>query len=183
MSDCQTHIVECLRNNNIYPTASSSSVYDQRYLASNALEYSTSNQFTSLYGSIGEWWIVDFKTIVNIDKYSIKTSSGSGWIYNWDSEISNDNITWTKVHEGRNTICSDQLFELDSSFSCKYFKIIGIGQTTGEYLPGLAFFYVKCFGSIHSSSAYSSIIFNPFIYYYSCYSLSFSIVFLLILIS
>ena len=148
MSLCQTHIVECLRNDGIFPSASSKSFYSDNYLPSNALVYDTANYFNSADNSDNEWWIVDFKVNVLIENYSIMAGSGGGFIYNWDSEISTNNQTWVKVDEKRNTICSDQIFTLGEPVTCRYFKITGRGNSINNS-PKIAYYYVKFYGSIN----------------------------------
>ena len=80
MSLCQTHIVECLRNDGIFPSASSKSFYNDIYLPSNAIVYDTANYFNSATNSDNEWWIIDFKVNVLIENYSIMASSAIGWL-------------------------------------------------------------------------------------------------------
>ena len=119
MNLCSTHIVECLRNDNIQPVTYSSSIYTTSFLPQFALVYSDTNYYSSSYAA-NQWWVVDFQSTVLVENYSIKGNTGGGWIYNWDTEVSFDGLDWILVHGMRNTICNDQVFSLDTPVTCRF---------------------------------------------------------------
>ena len=63
MSTCSASIVECLREKGIEPTAFASSELRSSYKASNALEFSTSNDFRTKIENKPQYWAVDFKKL------------------------------------------------------------------------------------------------------------------------
>ena len=148
MSFCSTHIVECLRNDNIEPVTYSSSIYSSEYLPQYGLIYDTSNHYSSASGD-NQWWVVDFQSNVLIESYSIMAGSGSGWTYNWDLEASFDGLEWGLVHGMRNTICVDQIFTLNASVLCRSLRIIGRGLTVNGGHTYVQFYYVKFHGSLY----------------------------------
>ena len=99
MKKCKTHLSDCLRSVNIYPTARSKSVYDTKggFVAEHALFDNTTEYFASDTAESNQWWSIDFKTRVIITGYQIKGGNECNWINSWTIFLSDDNADWTSV--------------------------------------------------------------------------------------
>ena len=140
MFNCSTHVVECLRNNNIYPKAISPVGNPDR-----ALNYTEANRFE---GNTGEtlYMYVDFKVKINISSYQIRADSGCNWISKWDIFLSNNSFVWTNSVSSHIGFTNNSVYEIDTPQVARYFKISG--ETPKCSLPKyFAFYWLKIFGS------------------------------------
>ena len=150
---CTTSIVECLRNKGVYPTAEAATQYSSSQGASIALTYDTSNNYNSNTQSVPQWWKVDLKQTVNIEKYQIRTpSSGCKWVTNWTASVSLNDISYSKV-DAQQGYPVEKIFSLKKPMNARFFKIDGNSPLCKS--PGMAFYYVKLFGSLKPALTYN----------------------------
>ena len=138
MFNCSTHIVECLRNNKIYPKAHSQAGNPQY-----GIEYTDKSRFeaTDVY------WYVDLKKMINITSYQIRSDAYCLWIKKWDILLSNDTVSWSSSVSSHSGFSYNKIYNISKPQVARYFKIEGStpGCKVSKYL---AFYWVKIFGSI-----------------------------------
>ena len=142
-------IIECLIDKNVQPLAFANKE-DSTRVASNAIDYSTSNYFYSGWetNEIDRWWVVDFKQNVLIEKYQIKESdSNSNKLYSWTAHASNDSATYELIDSPSVGYPSDKNYTLSSSKTMRYFKIIGENV---NYYHCFNINYIKFYGILNA---------------------------------
>ena len=139
MFNCSTHIVECLRNNKVYPKAHSRSAS-----AKFGLEYTEETRFE---GDDVNWY-VDLKKKINITSYQIRTDAACNWVSKWDIFLSNDTISWSDSVSGHTGHSYNLIYNLNTPQVARYFKIEGSAPGCPTYPKYLAFYWIKIFGSI-----------------------------------
>ena len=123
-----SHIVECLRKNNIEPEAFASSEYSNEYKVSNALVYDKTTQFYSKQENKPQFWGVYFKQPVSIKGYEITTNPVNEnfvSIYNWTFSLSFDNKTWSVVHGPVESTLTEKLYYFNQHYNALYARIDG----------------------------------------------------------
>ena len=94
---CSKNIIECLRDKNVQPLAFTNKE-DCKYVASNAIDYSTSEEFASSNDGSESWIAVDFKQNVTIEKYQIKSSASfTDKLYSWTAYASYDDSKYYMI--------------------------------------------------------------------------------------
>lgn len=149
MSTCSSSIVECLREIGIEPTTFASSEYSNSERASYALEYSTSNNFATKRENKPQYWAIDFKRIVTINSYQIKTQNLAEAFRKWKISTSFDNKTWTLATPINNGFPGDIKYQLNKAYSARYARV-----DAGCIADDQTFFwmyYIKFFGSLEGS--------------------------------
>ena len=144
-----SHIVECLRNSGTEPDAFAGSVFKANY-PSNALEYDTNSHFETLSGNKEQWWSVDFKRNVFVNKYQIysdASTSSNWWLYNWTISVSNDNETWVLIHGPNQNSAAEKNYALGRVLNTRYLRLDGTTQNPSLYTY-FKIYYIKFFGSI-----------------------------------
>ena len=129
---CSKSIIECLRDKNVQPHAFAN-YQDSTNIASNAIDYSTSNYFDSQNAALSyeHWWAVDFKQNVAIEKYQIKESNSNGdKLYSWQAYASNDSVTYDIIDSPSAGYPNGKIYTLSSPKTMRYFKIIGFNVNT-----------------------------------------------------
>ena len=147
---CSTHIVECLREKHIEPFAFSNSERETRK-AIYALNYTKENNFCSINEEKAQWWIVDFKRIVAINRYQFCSESSTNWLSGWTFSISLNNKTWILVDSPVYQYPGDKVFNLDNTVNARFVKINGgspMCTVENHDRTVLAFYYIKFFGSL-----------------------------------
>ena len=142
MFNCTTHVVECLRNNKIYPKA-----YSPIGSPNKGLEYTLNSRFDPVSNE-NNYWYVDLKKKIKIESYQIKTYAECNWVSYWNIYLSNDSITWSESVSSYDGYPYDYIFEINSSRPARYFRIDGNAKRCTGYEKMLAFFWIKIFGSI-----------------------------------
>ena len=146
MQKCDTHLVECLRAEAIYPSANASNFFDGKE-PENALDVDSKTTFAGAVREEDGWWCVDFKRRVSVNQYQIKAYSYRAWIYNWKVEISVFGNRWKEVDRKTNTLCDDApTFTIAVPYPFRYFRIVNNGNAYNTDYPELAFDYVKFIG-------------------------------------
>ena len=148
---CSTHIVECLRNENVEPEAFASSIIDNTNNASNALIYDSNTYYYSAGQKKPQWWSVNFKRKVSITSYTIQSFRQSGTdtaaIYNWTLSVSFDFSRWKVIHGPTESYDIVKSYTLDKPVNALFARIDG----NSLYSPDptyISFYYVKFFGSL-----------------------------------
>ena len=144
---CETHIVECLRNANIFPEAFASSILNEASPAEAALEYDKTHFFYSNLTRKPQWWAVDFKRVVSISSYQISVNPWDGWIYSWTLSVSFDGKTWRDVDWPELGYPEGKTYTLEKPADARYARISG-GNPSYTDPTILLFFYVKFFGTL-----------------------------------
>ena len=139
MFNCTTHIVECLRNNKIYPKA-----HSQDNSPQHGIEYTEENRFEG----DDVFWYVDLKKKINITSYQIRSDAVCNWISKWDIYLSNDTLSWSKSVSNHIGYSYNLLYDIGTPQVARYFKIEGSSPGCETYQKYLAFYWVKIFGSI-----------------------------------
>ena len=145
-----SHIVECLREKGIEPTAFASSKYSDSYSESIALIYNENNYYNTNYENKPQWWAVDFKQRVSITSYFIRALKSTDWISQWTLSASLDNVTWHVIDAPDQGYPDDRTFYLSVNKNTRYLRFNGSSplDTTRVDKKSFAFYYVKFFGSL-----------------------------------
>ena len=128
--DCNSHLIGCIRESGLNPSASASSMQINStnfHSAQYGIEYNDlpSNHYVHTKNiNTEEWWSVDFQTVVNLKGYEITSESRCVWIYSWRIELSIDGNNWFKAGNEYNEY-PKSIYEFNNSYYIKYFKIIG----------------------------------------------------------
>jgi len=142
------NLIECLKNEDIFPQANASSYSDTRK-PENAF-VPDSSEFCGTYEDNG-WWEVDFQRHVTVESYKIRTFDGNtfgGWLYNWRIDVSFDRISWIWVHTQRNTNCvNTPVFTTGYSNKFRYFRITSTGYASSITSQNVAFIYIEFKGT------------------------------------
>ena len=146
MQSCNKNIIECLRENNVNPAATSRTQYSSSLVPSKAIDYSTTTQFESKYESSSQWWKVDFQQSVTLGSYQI-TVQGTNcyWIKKWDASVSNDDSSWDVVDIQEEKWSGEKIFNLSKPVKARYFKIDSLD---GECGYRIAIQYIRFYGSL-----------------------------------
>ena len=147
---CSTHIIKCLKSQNIQPEASSSSSHTNGD-ASLALNYDLNSGFLTEYPINGaQWWTVNFKhhvSLIGYQIYSCIPEINNICIYNWTLSISLDNKTWRATHDPEKNKNEEKLHMFNKPFNAVYARIDG-NSYHSTYTTSFRMFYVKFFGSL-----------------------------------
>lgn len=168
--DCD-NIVDCLRSKGIEPEASASSEYDSNQLAKFALVYNSDKQFHTLFSTTPQWWMVDFKRTVSINRYLIQTQNWCFFMYSWNASVSMNNKTWTKV-DSQTGYPLGKTFPLSKVYNARYFKVEGSTPQCERDRSSFAFTFIKffvfpvaCHPNPHTcASKRSDFLYSPLIY-------------------
>ena len=144
MKACETHLVECLNNDQRYPTAFASYHESGRH-PENILHIDNSD-FSS--GGFKNWIVVDFNSSIKLNKYQIYAKNEIAWIYNWKTEVSKDLNSWVFVDEHITTTCQNlPIFDVSPIISFRYFRISSTGNSYLSNKQNIAIIYIKFYGS------------------------------------
>ena len=146
---CSSHLAKCLESKGVIVTASASSAESGRG-PSNALIYNTANDYCSLTQGKKQWWMIDFKRIIYLEKYEIASYSADNWIAGWNLLTSVDNSAWSTVDSPPNQWPNGKDFKLAKGSYCRYVRIDGYAPYAAGDKTVLAFYYAKFYGSIIS---------------------------------
>ena len=150
-SFCATHLVECLNKINVFPETYEKSHYFDYSDSTQGIKYTTTSSFHSKFDVPGQWWMVDMKYPVSIQKYRLKTNLHCNDVKNHSFLISSDNLTFKEVYSYKG-FPGDQIFTLRRTYIARFVKIEGnTPDCTNEvynYENILAFNYLELFGFI-----------------------------------
>ena len=150
---CNSNIVTCLRNDwGIFPTVTSSNTYtlSEKLYPINGIDYDkdTSSYYVHIQSSSEyNWWMVDYKKIVYINKFRIWSHSVCYWVNEWTIEGSLNNITWNSINSSKsypdnNNITTDAIHVL------RYAQITGRAGSECDKRSILAFLRIYFYGAI-----------------------------------
>ena len=142
---CETHIVECLRKDGVYPEVIDT-LYSSSWYPSYGIDYENTNidHFFHSQKDPNDTWTLDLKRVVSITGYQFKANVGENWIKNWDIYIKKDN-KWVLIDPHQNnTPPGSTIYNLKNLESTRYLKIKGGTTEAGNKF--LAFYYIKLFG-------------------------------------
>ena len=144
---CNTNIIDCLKGKGVNPIAyakSESGVYK----ASVAIDYeSTVPVYHSLQQNEPQWWYVDLKQTISIDKYQINTGTGCAYLKEWNASVSTNNRTWTRV-DAQESYPQNKIIALLNPVNARFFKIDGKNSDCSGSPNYIAFKYIKFYGSL-----------------------------------
>ena len=153
MPICDKNIIDCLRDRGVNPTAIESELGYQGSVASpasNAINYSTTANYES-GTSAGQWWMIDFKQIVNIDTYQIFTYPGMeincDWIIKWKVLASLRNSKWRVIDEPAEGHPNGANYTLKQSVNARYLKIENVNPNS--CLNKMVFRYINFYGALN----------------------------------
>ena len=146
MKNCSKSIIECLRDNNIYPSATSNGALNSYYNAQVAIDYKPTNYY--YYGSHkgDQWWMVDFKKDVEISVYQITAGAICDWIENWRASVSMNGVNWKVVDTREEGFQNEKIFPVKPA-RARYFRIDAKKGTCGYTM---AFNSIKFYGYLYS---------------------------------
>ena len=146
MQSCNKNIIECLREANINPVATSRTQYSSTYSTPKAIDYTTTTWYESNDESSSQWWKIDFQQPVTLDSYRI-TVAGTGcyWLKKWKASISNDDSSWEDIGTEEDSWSGEKMINISKPVNARYFKIDSLNGKCGYRI---AIRYIKFFGSL-----------------------------------
>ena len=169
MISCYGDVLKCVQNANFTPDVTSSPCYSNKYLPEYVLNDTDDKYFNGNFTE-NVWWKIDFKAKVYVSSYKIRAKNESGWIYNWEVEVSNDDKYWKHIHTIVNRECSSfPSFDTKYRLPFRYFRINGTGPSALNYTHNVAFSYIQFLNSKRYAKQTSKIRIIPFsfaLYFY-----------------
>ena len=174
MIRCPTHIIDCLKDRGVEPTATASN-YQVGHEPEKALTSSTEYFFSA--GVPNQWWKVDLKHNVSAHSYYIKRKKSCSWIGNWNISVSFDDINWHFISSVNDGYGVDKVHYFEQGLvNFRYLRIYG--STPGcDNINNFAFTEINIYGYLnayHPKLAFCS--------FSSCSKLNLNILFILIVI-